>query len=57
LSLPFGAVTIANSVFWRPVGDFIADQQGVYFFVVEEGKAAENVVIEDGLSGGEQMGA
>jgi membrane fusion protein (multidrug efflux system) len=44
----------------------IADQEGVYVFVVEQGKAAvrrvkpggeigANVIVEDGLSGGEQI--
>jgi membrane fusion protein, multidrug efflux system len=49
-----------------PQAALIADQQGVYVFVVEDGKAVmkrvkpgnesgTNVVIESGLSGGEQV--
>ncbi|MFA5956210.1 efflux RND transporter periplasmic adaptor subunit [Hyphomicrobium sp.] len=49
-----------------PQAALIADQQGVYVFVVEDGKAAirrvkpggqlgSSTVIEDGLSGGEQV--
>jgi membrane fusion protein (multidrug efflux system) len=49
-----------------PQGALIADQEGVYVFVVEQGKAAvrrvkpggeigANVIVEDGLSGGEQI--
>jgi membrane fusion protein (multidrug efflux system) len=49
-----------------PQAALIADQQGVYLFVVEDGKAAvrrvkpggengANVVIDDGLQGGEQV--
>jgi membrane fusion protein (multidrug efflux system) len=49
-----------------PQAALIADQEGVYVFVVEQGKAAvrrvkpggeigANVVIEEGLSGGEQV--
>jgi membrane fusion protein (multidrug efflux system) len=49
-----------------PQSALIADQEGVYIFVVEDGKAAvkrvkpggesgAGVVIEDGLSGGEQV--
>jgi membrane fusion protein (multidrug efflux system) len=49
-----------------PQAALISDQEGVYVFVVEQGKAAvrrvkpggeigANVVVEDGLSGGEQI--
>ena len=49
-----------------PQGALLADQEGTYVFVVEGGKAAirrvkpggesgTNVVIESGLSGGEQV--
>jgi membrane fusion protein, multidrug efflux system len=49
-----------------PQAALIADQQGVYVFVVEDGKAevrrlkvgaetAGNIVVEEGLSGGEQV--
>jgi membrane fusion protein (multidrug efflux system) len=49
-----------------PQAALIADQQGVYVFIVEDGKAVmkrvkpgnengTNVVIESGLSGGEQV--
>jgi len=49
-----------------PQAALIADQEGVYVFVVENGKAAvrrvkpggesgTNVVIDSGLSGGEQV--
>ena len=49
-----------------PQAALIADQQGVYVFVVEDGKVAvrrvkpggesgANTVIEDGLKGGEQI--
>jgi membrane fusion protein, multidrug efflux system len=49
-----------------PQAALIADQQGVYVFVVEDGKAAirrikvagelgPNVIVESGLSGGEQV--
>ena len=49
-----------------PQAALIADQQGVYVFVVEDGKAVmkrvkpgsesgTNVVIESGLSGGEHV--
>ena len=49
-----------------PQAALIADQQGVYVFVVEDGKAAvkrvktggesgPNIVIDEGLKGGEQV--
>jgi membrane fusion protein (multidrug efflux system) len=49
-----------------PQAALISDQEGIYVFVVEQGKAAvrrvkpggeigANVVVEDGLSGGEQI--
>ncbi len=49
-----------------PQAALIADQQGVYVFVVEDGKAVvkriktggdsgANIVVEDGLKGGEQV--
>ncbi len=49
-----------------PQAALIADQQGIYVFVVEDGKAqvrrlktggdvAGNVIVEEGLSGGEQV--
>jgi membrane fusion protein (multidrug efflux system) len=49
-----------------PQAALIADQQGVYVFVVEDGKAAvrrikpggesgPNVVVDEGLKGGEQV--
>jgi membrane fusion protein, multidrug efflux system len=49
-----------------PQAALIADQEGVYVFVVEQGKAAvrrlkpggeigSNVIVEEGLSGGEQI--
>jgi membrane fusion protein (multidrug efflux system) len=49
-----------------PQAALIADQEGVYVFIVEQGKAAvrrlkpggeigANVIVEEGLSGGEQI--
>jgi membrane fusion protein (multidrug efflux system) len=49
-----------------PQSALIADQQGVYVFAVEDGKAVvkriktggdsgANIVVEDGLKGGEQI--